>query len=210
VFNAIDPEADWPATSTSQQAKKLFERMQDMTKKKAKVVAKSEARQKRADGPVAQARAIFPTMKDKTTKEIVAACVKAGINKSTAATQLGHWRKENGIKPVKAAKAEKPAKKAVAKPAKAAAKAAKPVKAGGSKAKAAKTPPKPAAKAPAAPAKVAKPAKPKAKAKKPTVDKPAVAVDPDDAAQAEAEAAMEQDADDTGSAADDTVEANGE
>lgn len=51
----------------------------------------------RADGPVAQARAIFEKLGGKDTVAIREACAKAGINPGTTSVQLGKWRKEKGI-----------------------------------------------------------------------------------------------------------------
>lgn len=75
--------------------------------------------EKRTDGPVAKAWAIFDKMnaagKASDTPAIKEACAKAGINPGTTGVQLGRWRKENGI--VKAVtkaakvKADKPATK---------------------------------------------------------------------------------------------------
>lgn len=60
-------------------------------------IVKVEQRQLRIDGPVAKARSIFEKMKGQETPAILAACDKAGVNHGTATTQLGRWRKENGI-----------------------------------------------------------------------------------------------------------------
>lgn len=64
----------------------------------AKKKAKKTKVEKKPDGPVAKARAIFEKMKTSTdSSAIIAACVAAGVVKGTATTQLGKWRKENGI-----------------------------------------------------------------------------------------------------------------
>lgn len=97
VLFDLDPDRDWPAKITHQLSREVFEMSKKQTAKKPKKQEKGEARQRRADGPVAQARAIFEKMKDATSADIIAACEKAGVNRGTASTQLGRWRKENGI-----------------------------------------------------------------------------------------------------------------
>jgi hypothetical protein len=68
-------------------------------KKAPKKVAKVATKAKRADGVVARVRALFAAAKDPTdTPAILVAAEKAGINLATCRTQLGRWRKENGIK----------------------------------------------------------------------------------------------------------------
>ena len=53
-------------------------------------------------GPVAQAKAIFtanaalPIEERKARKEVIAACVEAGINKATASTQYGKFHSSEG------------------------------------------------------------------------------------------------------------------
>lgn len=50
------------------------------------------------DGAVAVSKFIFEEMKSENdSSKIIAACVKAGVNKGTATTQLGRWRKAKGI-----------------------------------------------------------------------------------------------------------------
>ena len=46
----------------------------------------------RPGGSVAKARAIFAEMQGKSRAELIAACIKAGINKATAATQYSRWK----------------------------------------------------------------------------------------------------------------------
>jgi hypothetical protein len=48
----------------------------------------------RPGGSVAKARAIFEELKGKSRNEVMAACDAAGINKGTAATQYGRWKRE--------------------------------------------------------------------------------------------------------------------
>lgn len=121
VLTALDPEKKWPAKLKQQHFSEVFEMAKKKVKAKAKKVVKAEARQKRADGPVNKARELFATMRDKPTADIIAAAVAQGINKNTAQTQLGRWRKENGIKVARGgtrkpkAAAEKPDPKATAK-----------------------------------------------------------------------------------------------
>lgn len=43
------------------------------------------------EGPVARARRIFAVMQGKPRQEIIEECVKAGINRNTASTQLSLW-----------------------------------------------------------------------------------------------------------------------
>lgn len=102
VFSIMDTEREWPAEVSSEFAIEVFELAKLQVKRKASKIIKSETRaataQRRADGPVAQARAIFDSMRDETDREkIMAACAEKGINPATAATQLGRWRKDNGI-----------------------------------------------------------------------------------------------------------------
>lgn len=44
------------------------------------------------DGPVAVARRIFQEMEGKPRREIIEACAKAGVKRSTAATQYQRWK----------------------------------------------------------------------------------------------------------------------
>lgn len=112
VLFELDPVREWPAKFNQKQATGVIEMAKAKTKTKAKKVEKAEAKQKRADGPVAKARGIFEKMKDKDSSEIIKACEEAGVNRGTATTQLGRWRKENGIV-VKRGGARKKAKEAV-------------------------------------------------------------------------------------------------
>jgi hypothetical protein len=50
-------------------------------------------------GPVAQARAIFAKMPRARRKDVLDACVKAGVNKATAATYYQLWRHRNDKQP---------------------------------------------------------------------------------------------------------------
>lgn len=124
VLQALDPERKWSAKINDRLAKEVFGMSKKAQQKKTpKPVAKAAAKNKRADGPVAKARALFESMKGKDTADIIAACEKLGINKGTANTQLGRWRKEQGIVvkrggPRKAKPATAPAKKASKKKAK--------------------------------------------------------------------------------------------
>ena len=117
VMLALDADRQWPDKITSKTSTEVFELAKGVTVVKPKKVEKAEAKQRRADGPVAQVRALFETMKDKSTAEILDAAEKAGINRGTASTQLGRWRKEKGIV-VKRGGARKPKEKAAAAPAK--------------------------------------------------------------------------------------------
>lgn len=155
----IDPNFKWAITP-----KKQYQEILDMAGKKTKAaprkVASAQASRKRADGPVAQARALFDKMKaaKATRGAMIAACIAAGINKSTANTQYGHWRKETNYQAPAEVKADKPAKKKEAakaetksgsKPKKKSAAASKPAAKPAAKKKSAK---KKAAPKPAAPA----------------------------------------------------------
>ena len=87
--------------------------------KTPKAAGKQKTGPSRADGPVAQARAIFAKLGGKDTAAIREACLKAGINPGTTSVQLGKWRKENGIVVERGPKVKKaPAAKTKAAPAK--------------------------------------------------------------------------------------------
>lgn len=60
----------------------------------AGTIAVTKTSSSRPGGSVARARAIFDELKGKSRTEMMAACDKAGINKGTAATQYGRWKKE--------------------------------------------------------------------------------------------------------------------
>lgn len=113
VKAALDSERKWPQKINYQE---IYNMSKAKTAAAPKKVTKVEASKKRADGPVAKARAIFEKMRDKTSAEITAACIAAGINKGTTNVQLGKWRKENGIV-VQRGGGKKVAPKAKAKPA---------------------------------------------------------------------------------------------
>jgi hypothetical protein len=127
VLRQIDPKREWPVQFNSKLANEVFQMVTKVPKKKTtKTAATAKPEKKgRADGPVAKAREIFAKMKGEASIDIIAACVKAGVNKGTATTQLGRWRKENGIEVKrggsrtksegKATAAQKPAKKKAAK-----------------------------------------------------------------------------------------------
>ncbi len=80
--------------------------------KRAAVKAKAQAKQNGKLGPVAQVWAIATKLGAKAErKEVLAACVAAGINPATAATQLYRWSKasaaqRNGKVAAKAQKEE--------------------------------------------------------------------------------------------------------
>jgi hypothetical protein len=98
VLIDLDPSREWPAKFKLKDAMGVLEMAKAKTKTKAKKVEKAEAKQKRADGPVAKARAIFEQMRTETdSSAIIKACEAAGVNRGTATTQLGRWRKEEGI-----------------------------------------------------------------------------------------------------------------
>lgn len=98
VLSDLGLGEEWPAKLNMTHAIGVMEMAKAKTKSKAKKVAKAEASQRRADGPVAKARAIFEKMRDETdSSKIIKACEDAGVNRGTATTQLGRWRKENGI-----------------------------------------------------------------------------------------------------------------
>lgn len=97
VLSHLDPERKWPPKLNQKLYKEVYEMSSKANTKAAPKIAKADARQRRTDGPVAKARGIFEEMKDKGTADILEACVEAGVNRGTATTQLGRWRKENGI-----------------------------------------------------------------------------------------------------------------
>lgn len=97
VCRILDPDRKWPAKLTPNHHKEVFDMATKAVKKTAPKVEKAKAKQRRSDGPVAKAREIFAKMKSSPTADILAACEKAGINRGTATTQLGKWRKENNI-----------------------------------------------------------------------------------------------------------------
>lgn len=97
VLTDLDPAREWPTNITRAIATGVLEMAKKKVKVKAKKVKAAEATQRRTDGPVHKARAMFEKMRESDSSEIIAACVAAGINKGTATTQLGRWRKENGI-----------------------------------------------------------------------------------------------------------------
>lgn len=98
VMFHLDPAYEWPKQIKPHNAEGIFEMAKKATKKKAAKVAKAEAKQRRADGPVAKAREIFEKMKEETdSSKIIKACEEVGVNRGTATTQLGRWRKEKGI-----------------------------------------------------------------------------------------------------------------
>lgn len=101
VITLLDPGYQWPKKFTLQHAQGVIDMAKKATKKKATKVAKAEAAQRRADGPVSKAREIFEKMyaanKEVTSSEIIKACEDAGVNRGTATTQLGRWRKEKNI-----------------------------------------------------------------------------------------------------------------
>ena len=47
---------------------------------------------KRAIGPVALAREVFESMKGERRKDVIEACVKLGVKRSTASTQYQIWK----------------------------------------------------------------------------------------------------------------------
>lgn len=101
VVSHLDPEYRWPTKFNINHAQGVFEMAKKTPKKKAKKVEKAEAAQRRADGPVAQARAVFDELhkanpETPSSEYIEKACAK-GINRGTVTTQLGRWRKEKGI-----------------------------------------------------------------------------------------------------------------
>lgn len=127
--------------------KELFEMAKKAKAKQVKKVSAVQARAKRADGPVAKAIAIFSKVSNpQDTAAMISAATKAGINESTAKTQLYKYRKEHGIK----AERGRPStvKKTAAK--KAVPKAKKPVAKAKAKKPAAKKPAKERAPAPTA------------------------------------------------------------
>jgi len=93
----INPEYRLPSKLKLTHAEGIFEMAKKTVKKKVAKVAKAEAKQRRADGPVAKAREIFEKMRDASSADIIAACEAAGVNRGTATTQLGRWRKANNI-----------------------------------------------------------------------------------------------------------------
>lgn len=113
VLSDLDPVKEWPAKIDVNIAMGVLEMAKAKKKDKTKKVAKAEATQRRADGPVAQARMIFEAMKSETdSSKIIAACEAKGINRGTATTQLGRWRKENGITVKRGGARKKAAEKA--------------------------------------------------------------------------------------------------
>lgn len=72
---AVQPSEEEPVASKNKSTKK----------------AKSNGR---ANGPVGKARAIFAKMPKARRKDVIAACVKAGINENTAKTYYQKWRSE--------------------------------------------------------------------------------------------------------------------
>lgn len=101
IVFALNPEFDWPSKFKLNHAQGVFEMAKAATKKKVKKIEKAEATQRRADGPVAQARAVFDELykanaETPSSEYIEKACAK-GINRGTVTTQLGRWRKEKGI-----------------------------------------------------------------------------------------------------------------
>jgi hypothetical protein len=115
VLTDLDPVRQWPAKITPKIAQGIIEMAKAKTKSKTKKVATAEAKQRRADGPVAKARGIFEQMKDKDSAEIIKACEAAGINRGTATTQLGRWRKENNIVVKRGGARKKPGEKSAEK-----------------------------------------------------------------------------------------------
>lgn len=102
VMQLIDGEREWKAEVNNALATEICLLAGSMVKRKAPRIEKSErkqaATQKRADGPVAQARAIFEAHRANLDREkCIAECIAKGINESTAATQFGRWKKEMGI-----------------------------------------------------------------------------------------------------------------
>lgn len=118
IITALDPEFVWPKKFTINHAQGVYEMAKKATKKKAAKVAKAEAAQRRADGPVAKAREQFEKIHkanpEATSDVYIKACEDAGVNRGTATTQLGRWRKEKGIA-VKRGGARKKAEKSAAK-----------------------------------------------------------------------------------------------
>lgn len=59
----------------------------------AKTAPKGEAKQAapRKPGACARVHEIAGSMKDAARKDVIAACIKAGINKATASTQYQKW-----------------------------------------------------------------------------------------------------------------------
>lgn len=117
VLKHLDPERKWPTSLSPKHYQEIFAMAEKVVKKAPTKLVKAEAKQRRADGPVAKAREIFEKMKGEDTAKILAACDKAEVNHGTATTQLGRWRKENGIV-VKRGGANNTKKKKPAKPAK--------------------------------------------------------------------------------------------
>lgn len=82
---AVQPEQSSPPATTTKKEKK------QMASKKSSKRA-SAPKRSRKDGPVAKARAIFAKMgKGAQRKDVLALCVKAGVNPATAATQYQLW-----------------------------------------------------------------------------------------------------------------------
>ena len=102
--NTSDPVSDKPDTEVSNQPEK--EENEVATKKKTAKKAKKKAAKKsiakkstkkKATGAVAKVWEICEKHKKATRKEQLAACVKAGINPATAATQVSKFRHEKGL-----------------------------------------------------------------------------------------------------------------
>lgn len=134
VQSILDASRKWPDNPGAKLYKEIFEMSKaKQTSELPKKMKKAEASKRRADGPVAKARELFAKMKTEVVSDsaaVIAACLKAGINKGTASVQLGKWRKENNIVAKRAVKVKKTkktdAKKAETKKPEAGAAAVKP------------------------------------------------------------------------------------